>query len=88
MLQLIVNILGTLTAGLCAVLLLRAYARVRKRLLLWCGLCFAGLMVSNALLIVDLLFVPDANLYRHRLIVAAGSMLAMLYGLIFESEQP
>lgn len=88
MLQLAVNILGTLTVGLCAVLLLRAYARVRKRLLLWCGLCFAGLMVSNGLLIVDLLLVTDTSLYPQRLMVAAGSMLAMLYGLIFESEQP
>jgi len=88
MLQLAVNILGTLTVGLCAVLLLRGYVRVRKRLLLWCGLCFAGLMVSNGLLIVDLLLVPDASLYPQRLLVAAGSMLAMLYGLIFESEQP
>ena len=87
MLQLAVNFLGTLTVGLCAVLLLRAYARVRKRLLLWCGLCFAGLTVSNALLIIDLVLVPDASIYRQRLLVAAGSMLAMLYGLIFESEQ-
>jgi hypothetical protein len=88
MLQLTVNVLGTLTVGLCAVLLLRAYARVRKRLLLWCGLCFAGLMVSNALLIIDLLLLPDASIYPQRLLVAAGSMLAILYGLIFESEQP
>jgi hypothetical protein len=88
MLQLAVNILGTLTAGLCAVLLLRAYGRVRKRLLLWCGLCFAGLMVSNALLIVDLFVLPGTSLHPYRLLVAAVSMAAMLYGLIFESEQP
>lgn len=88
MLQLIVNILGTLTVGLCAVLLLRAYVRVRKRLLLWCGLCFAGLTISNAFLIVDLFLLTDASFYTERLLVAAASMLAMLYGLIFESEQP
>jgi hypothetical protein len=88
MLQLTVNILGTLTAGLCAVLLLRAYTRVRKRLLLWCGLCFTGLMVSNALLIIDLFMLPGMSLYPGRLFVAAASMMAMLYGLIFESEQP
>jgi hypothetical protein len=87
MLQLTVNILGTLTVGLCALLLLRAYVRVRKRMLLWCGLCFAGLTISNALLIVDLFVLADVNLYRQRLLVAAVSMLAMLYGLIFESEQ-
>ena len=43
MLQLVVNVLGTLVAGLCAVLLLRAYGSVRNGLLLWAGLCFAGL---------------------------------------------
>jgi hypothetical protein len=88
MMQLIVNILGTLTVGLCAVLLLLAYARVHKRMLLWCGLCFAGLTASNALLIVDLFLLLDTSFYRERLLIAAGSMLAMIYGLVFESEQP
>jgi fluoride ion exporter CrcB/FEX len=88
MLQLTVNILGTLTVGLCAILLLRGYVRVRKRLLLWCGLCFAGLTLSNGLLIVDLFLISDdVSIYPQRLMVAAASMLLMLYGLIFESEQ-
>jgi hypothetical protein len=83
----IVNIVGTLVAGLCAVLLLRAYATVRKRLLLWSGLCFSGLTVANALLIVDLQVLPsEIDLYSWRLGVAAISMLALVYGLIFESE--
>ena len=86
MLQLIVNVLGTLTAGLCAVLLLRAYASTHKRLLLWCGLCFAGLTASNMLLIADFTMVTDVSLYRWRLATAAGSMLLMVYGLIFESD--
>lgn len=87
MFQLVVNILGTVTAGLCAVLLLRAWSHVHKRLLLWTGLCFAGLTLSNALLIADLNLVTDTSLYRWRLGTAAGSMLLMLYGLIFESDQ-
>jgi hypothetical protein len=82
----IVNALGTLTVGLCAFLLLRAYARVRQRLLLWSGLCFAGLMASNAVLFVDLAIVPDVSLYPWRLGIAAFSMLLLLYGLIFESD--
>jgi hypothetical protein len=87
MFQLVVNILGTLTAGLCAVLLLRAFGAVRKRLLLWSGLCFAGLTVANALLIADLNFVPDLSLYRWRLGAAAAAMALIVYGLIFESDQ-
>ena len=82
----IVNILGTLTVGLCAFLLLRAYTRVRQRLLLWSGLCFVGLAISNAILFVDLSIVPSVSLYTWRLSVAAASMLLLLYGLIFESD--
>jgi hypothetical protein len=83
----IVNALGTLTVGLCAFLLLRAYTRVRQRLLLWSGLCFAGLTVSNAVLFADLAVVPaEVSLYTLRLAIAAFSMLLLLYGLIFESD--
>jgi hypothetical protein len=88
MLQLTVNVLGTLVAGLCAVLLLRAYGSVRRRLLLWAGICFAGLAVSNGLVVADLFIVPEVDLYQWRLVVAAGSMLLLVYGLVFESDQP
>jgi hypothetical protein len=85
---LLVNVLGTLTAALCAALLLRAYFRVSRRLLLWCGLCFAGLTISNAVLIVDLFVVPaEVSLYRARLLITVASLFVMLYGLIFESDQ-
>lgn len=87
MLQLTVNVLGTLVAGLCAVLLLRAYGVVRKRLLLWAGLCFVGLAVSNALLVADLFAFPEIDLYLWRLALAAVAMLLLVYGLIFESDR-
>jgi hypothetical protein len=82
----IVNALGTLTVGLCAFLLLRGYARVKQRLLLWSGLCFVGLAISNAVLLFDLSVVAEISLYPWRLAIAAGSMLLLLYGLIFESD--
>jgi hypothetical protein len=81
-----VNILGTITVGLCAWLLLRGYLKGRARLLLWSGLCFLGLTAANALLFVDLAIVPHANLYEWRLGVAAVSILLLIYGLVFESE--
>lgn len=87
MFQMAVNILGTVTAALCALLLLRAYVRVHQRLLFWCGLCFAGLAVANTILIADLHFFLDTNLYRIRLTAAAIAMAMMVYGLIFESDQ-
>lgn len=82
-----VYVLGALTTLLCAVLLLRAYGRVRQRLLLWSGLCFFGLTISNALLFVDLVVLPaHVNLYSARLATAAVAMCALLYGLIREGD--
>jgi Family of unknown function (DUF5985) len=81
-----VYILGTLTCLACAVLLIRAYGQVKKALLLWSGLCFAGLTISNLLVFVDLVLFPEVDLYRFRLGTAAISMLLLLYGLIWESE--
>lgn len=48
------DILTLLTTLLCAGLLLRAYQNVRKRFLLWSGLCFVCLAISNILRIADL----------------------------------
>jgi uncharacterized protein DUF5985 len=83
----IIYILGTLITLLCCILLLRGYARSRQRLLLWSGLCFAGLALSNALLIVDLVILGDtADLYLVRLGTAAVAMALLVYGLVWETE--
>jgi hypothetical protein len=87
MLASLVYLLGTLVTATCAVLLLRGFARSRSRLLLWSGLCFAGLTLSNALLFVDLgLLGPEKSLYMWRLGTASAAMLLLVYGLVFESE--
>lgn len=82
----LVYALGTLVTLVCAALLLRAYAKARMPLLLWSGLCFALLTVSNALLFVDLVLVAEVTLYVARLSTAALGMLLLVYGLVFESE--
>jgi hypothetical protein len=83
----VVYILVTLITFLCAVLLLRGYSNVGKRLLLWSGLCFAGLTVSHVLLFIDLVVVSARiDLYVLRLSTAAASMLLLIYGLVWESE--
>ncbi len=82
-----VYILGTLVALCCAILLLRGYARGRKRLLLWSGLCFFGLAISNFLVFLDLVIFPtQLDLYPLRLATAAVAMLLLLFGLIWEAE--
>jgi len=70
----------------CTVLLLRAYSRSRYRLLLWGGLCFFGLTLNNALLVVDKLVFPDINLFTWRLLAGLAGMLVLLYGIIFDAE--
>jgi hypothetical protein len=87
MFQLAVNALGTLTAALCAVLLFRAYFGARRQLLLWSALCFAGLTLSNGLLLVDIWIVPDISLRIWRLATAAASMLLLVFGLVFGSQR-
>jgi hypothetical protein len=83
----LVYLLGTIVTLMCAILLLRAYHSVRMKLLLWSGLCFVGLTVSNALLCIDLILLAGTvDLYMARLGTAAGAMLLLIYGLVFESE--
>ncbi|HTS13082.1 MAG TPA: DUF5985 family protein [Candidatus Limnocylindrales bacterium] len=81
-----VYLLGALTSLLCSVLLLRGYGRGRKRLLLWSGLCFAGLAASNALVFIDLVLLPHTDLFPYRLATTIISMALLLYGLIWESQ--
>lgn len=79
-------ILTSLTTLLCAILLLRAWTRVRRKLLLWAGLCFAGLTVTYVLQFADLVVFLNTDLYTWRLATAALAMALLLYGLIWESQ--
>jgi len=73
-----------LTSLGCTVLLLRSYLRSRYRLLLWSGLCFAGLTINNLLLMADKMRGPEIDLSTWRLVVALAALLPLLYGLIWE----
>jgi Family of unknown function (DUF5985) len=78
--------LCALTALLCAWLLLQAYMRSRYRLLLWSGLCFAGLTLNNLLLVLDKVIFPLGDLSLLRTMTALAAMLVLLYGLIWDAE--
>lgn len=75
-----------LTSLFCAVLLIRRFRRHRSRLLLWSSLCFVGLAANNALLVVDLMVVPEVDLSAVRTSVAAAALLLLLIGVIWESR--
>lgn len=79
--------LCALTAALCAALLLRAHQRTKSALLFWSGLCFVLLTVNNIVVVVDLVILPDINLFLLRNVAALTGMVLLLYGLVWKSEQ-
>lgn len=83
----IIYTLCALTAFLCAWLLLKAYYSNKYTLLLWGGICFTGLTLSNALLVIDKLVLPvEVDLSTWRYLISLLSMLILLYGLIGSNE--
>jgi hypothetical protein len=81
----LVYLLCALTSLACAILLLRGYRRSRARLLLWSGVCFLGLFINNALLVVDARIVFDLSVVRS--LPAVLGVVALLYGLVWESDR-
>jgi hypothetical protein len=77
-------IITILVPLVCAVLLLRAYVRVRRGLLLWSGLCFAGLTIDSVLVLADMMLFPDVDLYTWRLASVAVSVSLLVFGMIWE----
>jgi hypothetical protein len=82
----VVYALCALTSLACAVLLLRGYLRSRARLLLWSGLCFAGLAANNVILLVDKRVVPAIDLSLWRSLPALAGVAILLYGLVWETR--
>jgi hypothetical protein len=81
----LVYALCAITSLACAILLLRGFRRSRARLLLWSGLCFVGLFVNNALLVVDARIVFDLSVVRT--LPAVVGVALLLYGLVWESDR-
>lgn len=79
-----VYILCMATSLFCAFLLFRSYRTARSRLLLWSTLCFVGLAISNALLVVDLMVLPHIDLRLVRSGITFASAMALVFGLIWE----
>jgi hypothetical protein len=82
----LIYLLCAATSLLCTVMLLRGYARSRVRLLFWAGLCFAGLMLENTILYIDVVMIPDVSLAIWRKVPGLLAMLLFIFGLIWESK--
>ncbi|MEP7247011.1 MAG: DUF5985 family protein [Gammaproteobacteria bacterium] len=79
--------LCALTSIVCAWLLFRGYRQHRTTLLFWSALCFIGLALNNALLLVDLYLFPAIDLFALRTLTALVAVAVMLYGLIWEDQR-
>ena len=78
--------LCALVAALCTFLLTRAWLASGYRLLLWTGLCFAGLTATNVLLFLDKIVFTTVDLSLPRLMVTLASMGVLLYGLVWDAQ--
>lgn len=82
----LVYALCALTSTACAFLLLRGYMNSRFRLLLWSGLCFAGLALNNVILFVDKQVVPDVDLSVWRSLPAVAGIALLIYGFVWDTR--
>jgi hypothetical protein len=78
----IVYILCALTSFACMVLLLRGYRRTGMLLLFWSGIAFLAFAISNILLFVDMVVVPERDLMVWRSGANLVGVILLLYGLI------
>ena len=82
----IIYILCTITAAICAWLLLSNYVKQKSTILLWGGLCFLGLTINNLLLVLDTFIFIEIDLSTIRLLTGLVSLLLFLFGLIWEEK--
>jgi hypothetical protein len=71
--------------AICAILLLLSFRRNQNRLLLWSGLGFCAFTLSNILVFVDLVLLPDVDLTMARDSATLLGVCILLFGLIWES---
>jgi hypothetical protein len=82
----VVYLLCTLSCAVCAVLLLRTHRAGASRFVLWSTVAFLGLTAGNALLFIDLVLVPTADLMLYRQLVTFLSVTALMWGFVWETR--
>lgn len=82
----LVDLLCAATALACGVLLFRGFRRNGTRLLLWCALFFLALALENLTVFIDLIVVPDMDLFTVRTSIALIGVTLLLVGLIWDVE--
>jgi Family of unknown function (DUF5985) len=82
-----IYLLCGLTSLVAAFMLLRHYRQRRTRLLLWSVIAFVGLAVNNVMVYVDLVMFAGVDLSVYRTAAGSLAMLALVYGLVWETRQ-
>ena len=84
----LVYFLCAATAFTCFALLWRGWRSSGGVLLFWSSLCFAGLTVSNVLLVVDKVVLgPDVDLTELRSALTLASLALLIFGLVWGDER-
>jgi hypothetical protein len=84
----IIYFLCALTALACFALLWRGWRSNGAALLFWSALCFAGLTLSNVLLVIDKLVLPDeVDLTPLRLTITLAATLLLVFGLVWGDDK-
>lgn len=73
-------------SSFCTFMLLRGYYRRKSSLLIWSGLCFAGLTLNSVMVIIDKTLFPDVSMLTLRLLIYFLSLLLLIFGFIFRSK--
>lgn len=81
----LVYILCGITSGLVAVALFLQYCRLRTKFLLWSSLCFVGIALNNALLVMDMVVFPNIDFSLPRIHLALLGVSAMIFGFIWDA---
>jgi hypothetical protein len=68
----------------CAALLGRAYLRSRTRLLLWTAVSFCFFGLNNLFLVLDMLVLPDVDLWAWRQAAAGAGLGVLIFGFVWE----
>lgn len=84
--DLVIYVLCAAASLVCAVLLWRGYRQSGARLLRWSALCFAGMFLNNALLVLDTHVIATIDLALYRILPALIGTTLLVYGLIWDLE--
>jgi len=84
-LESLVYLLCTVTSGICALLLLRAWLQSRQPLLVWSALCFLLLTINNVLVFADLVLLPHLDLTLVRFATSLAAAAVLVYGFVWSA---